>query len=444
MAIDPPTTRYARNGDIHLAYQVFGDGPIDLLYVPTWLQQMEVLWEEPAVAGFFERLTRFARVIMFDRRGSGMSDPLEGDPTLEEQMDDVLAVLDAAGSERPGLFAQFEGGPMALLFAATYPERTRALALYSAFASTLKSDELPWAFSADEREAMAHAQVERWGTGERLYAFAPSAAEDPAHLAWFAKLERAAMPPGMVARIFGLIGQWDVRAVLPTIKVPTVVIHRREDPGIDFRHAIYLSERIPGAKLVDLPPGDSLPLLTDSPLLGDELEEFFTGARPAREPDRVLATVMFTDIVESTARAADLGDARWRDLLERHDTLVRRHLARHRGREVKSTGDGFLATFDGPARAIRCACDITVDVRGLGLDVRAGLHTGELEVRGDDVAGMAVHIGARIGSLADGGEVLVSGTVKDLVVGSGIDFADRGEHPLKGVPGEWRVYSVES
>jgi class 3 adenylate cyclase len=248
----------------------------------------------------------------------------------------------------------------------------------------------------------------------------------------------------MVRRIFRLIGQWDVRAVLPSIKVPTLVIHRRDDPGIDFRHSEYLAEKIPGARLVELPPGDSLPMLAEGTILIDELEEFYTGARPAREPDRVLATVMFTDIVASTARAADLGDARWRDLLERHDSLVRAQLDRHRGREVKSTGDGFLATFDGPARAIRCACDITVDVRRLGLDVRAGLHTGELEVRGDDVAGMAVHIGARIGSLADAGEVLVSGTVKDLVVGSGIDFSDRGAHPLKGVPGEWRVFSVES
>jgi class 3 adenylate cyclase len=444
MSLDPPTTQYATNGDIHLAYQVFGDGPLDLLYVPTWLQQVEVLWEDRAVAAFFERLSRFARVITFDRRGAGMSDPLDGDPTLEEQMDDVLAVLDAAGSERPALFAQFEGGPMALLFAATYPERTRALALYSAFASTVRSDEIPWAFSQEEREAMADIQAERWGRGERLYAFAPRAAEDPARVAWFGRLERAAMPPGMVRRIFRLIGQWDVRAVLPSIKVPTLVMHRRDDPGIDFRHSEYLAEKIPGARLVELPPGDSLPMLAEGTILIDELEEFYTGARPAYEPDRVLATVLFTDIVDSTARAADLGDARWRDLLERHDTLVRSHLDRHRGREVKTTGDGFLATFDGPARAIRCACDITVDVRRLGLDVRAGLHTGELEVRGDDVAGMAVHIGARIGSLADAGEVLVSGTVKDLVVGSGIDFSDRGAHPLKGVPGEWRVFSVES
>ena len=444
MAVDPPTTRYARNGDIHLAYQVIGDGPMDVLYVPTWLQQMEVLWEDRSVAAFFERFTRFARVIMFDRRGSGMSDPLEGDPTLEEQMDDVRAVLDAAGSDSPALFAQSEGGPMAMLFAATYPERTRALALYSTFATSTRSDDIPWALSPQERAELADNQVQRWGTGARLHAFAPRAAQEPDRVAWFGKLERAAMPPGMVKRIFQLIGQWDVRAVLPTIKVPTLIAHRRDDPGIDFRHAEYLAERIPRAKLVPLPPGASLPLFGESPLLMDELEEFFTGARPEQEPDRVLATVLFTDIVESTARAADLGDSRWRDLLERHDALVRAHLSRHRGREVKSTGDGFLATFDGPARAIRCACDITVDVRRLGLDVRAGLHTGELEVRGDDVAGMAVHIGARIGSLADAGEVLVSGTVKDLVVGSGIDFSDRGSHPLKGVPGEWRVYSVDS
>ena len=442
--MDGPRTRYALNGDIHLAYSVTGEGPLDILYVPTWLQQMEALWEEPAIAAFLRRIARFGRLIMFDRRGSGMSDPLVGTPTLEEQMDDVLAVLDAAGSERTGLFAQFEGGPMAMLFAATYPERTGALALYDTFACTMRSEELPWASDPGVRELGVDRLVESWGTGERMRAFAPSIADDPEKLAWFGKLERLAMSPGMVRPIMRLIGQWDVRAVLPSIQVPTLVLHRRDDPVIDPRHAEYLVARIPNARRVMLPPGDPLPLIADGPLIVDELEEFFTGARRPQEPDRVLATVMFTDIVDSTARAADLGDARWRDLLERHDTLVRAHLDRHRGREVKSTGDGFLATFDGPARAIRCACDITVEVRRLGLDVRAGLHTGELEVRGADVAGMAVHIGARIGSLATAGEVLVSGTVKDLVVGSELEFADRGVHPLKGVPGEWRVFSVES
>jgi class 3 adenylate cyclase len=442
--MDSPVTRYARHGDIHLAYQVAGDSPLDVLYVPTWLQQMESLWEEPSIAGFFERISRFARLILFDRRGSGMSDPLVGAPTLEEQMDDVLAVLDAAGSKRTALFAQFEGGPMAMLFAATYPERVRALALYEAFASTMRSDELPWASDPVERERRIDQLVESWGTGERMKVFAPSIADDPEKIAWFGKLERLAMSPGMVRPIMRLIGQWDVRAVLPSIQVPTLVMHRRDDTVMDPRHAEYIASRIPDARHVVLPAGDSLPLLADGPIIVDELEEFFTGARQPQEPDRVLATVLFTDIVDSTARAADLGDARWRDVLERHDALVRGHLARHRGREVKTIGDGFLATFDGPARAIRCACDITVDVRRLGLDIRAGLHTGELEVRRDDVAGMAVHIGARIGALAGPGEVLVSGTVKDLVVGSGIDFAERGTHPLKGVPGEWPVYSVES
>ena len=442
--MDPPVTRYALNGDIHLAYQVAGKGALDILYVPTWLQQMEALWEEPAIAGFFNRLTRFARLIMFDRRGSGMSDPLRGTPTLEEQMDDVRAVLDAAGSQRTALFAQFEGGPMAMLFAATYPERTVGLALYGAFACTLRSDELPWAADPAEREQWIDRLVDMWGTGQRMLIFAPSIANDSKRIAWFGKLERLAMSPGMVRPIMRLIGQWDVRPVLPTIQVPTLVMHRRDDPVIDPRHADYIASRIPGARKVELAPGDSLPLLADGPIIVDELEEFFTGARQPREPDRVLATVLFTDICGSTKRAADLGDARWRDLLERHDTLVRGHLARHRGREVKTTGDGFLATFDGPARAIRCACEITVDARRLGIDVRAGLHTGELEVRGDDVAGMAVHIGARIGALAGPGEVLVSGTVKDLVVGSDIDFSQRGVKPLKGVPGEWPVYSVES
>src|SRR3954451_1903694 len=301
--MDPPATRYAKNGDIHLAYQVAGEGPLDILYVPTWLQQMEALWEEPAISGFFERITRFARLIMFDRRGSGMSDPLDGAPTLEEQMDDVLAVLDAAGSERAGLFAQFEGGPMAMLFAATHPQRTGALALYDAFACTLRSDELPWAPDPADREQSIDQLVEVWGTGQRMLAFAPSIADDPERIAWFGKMERLAMGPGMVRPIMRLIGQWDVRPVLPTIQVPTLVMHRRDDPVIAPRHADFIASRIPGSRKIDLPPGDTLPLLSDGPLIVDELEEFFTGARRPQEADRVLATVLFTDIVDSTRRA---------------------------------------------------------------------------------------------------------------------------------------------
>jgi class 3 adenylate cyclase len=337
-----------------------------------------------------------------------------------------------------------EGGPMAAMFAATYPDRTLGLVLYSSWARTRRSDDIPWANTAEQREELVQQLLRDWGTGARLAALAPSLSGDEESRAWFGRLERLAAAPGIAEKMIRAIGEIDVRSVLGSIRVPSLVIHRDHDPLIDPRHARYLAEHIPGAKLVMLPGDDNLILGGDADAILDEMSEFFTGTRPVREPERVLATVMFTDIVESTSRAAQLGDHRWRQLLERHDELVRAQLARYQGREVKTIGDGFLATFDGPARAIRCACDITVDVRRLGIDVRAGLHTGEVEVRGDDVAGMAVHIGARIGSLARPGEVLVSGTVKDLVVGSGIDFGDRGAHDLRGVPGEWRVFSVES
>ncbi|HVE68857.1 MAG TPA: adenylate/guanylate cyclase domain-containing protein [Solirubrobacteraceae bacterium] len=443
MAMRPGPTRYARSGDHHIAYSVTGDGPIDFLYVPTWLSQIEHLWDHPLVAEFFTRIAQRARLIMFDRRGTGMSDPYDKPPTLEEQMDDVIAVLEAAGSERAALFAQLDGGPMAILFAATHPERTLALVLYSTWARTLWAQDTPWANTAEARDAFVHDLVENWGTGTRLPALAPSLAQDREFVEWYGRLERLSAPPKVVRDMLLLAGDYDVRDVLPSIQVPTLVMHRGEDPLIDPRHAQYLAERIPGAKLVMLPGTDSLIVAGDAESAMDEIYEFFTGTRPVHEPDRILATVMFTDIVDSTRRAAELGDAGWRKVLERHDDLVRRQLERWQGREVKTTGDGFLATFDGPARAIRCGRAITEIVEPLGIRVRAGLHTGECEVRGDDVAGMAVHIGARVGSLAGPGEVLVSSTVKDLVVGSGIDFEDRGEHELKGVPGAWKVFAAQ-
>ncbi|MDQ4041064.1 MAG: adenylate/guanylate cyclase domain-containing protein [Actinomycetota bacterium] len=442
MATRPGPTRYARSGDHHIAYSVTGEGPIDFLYVPTWLSQIEHLWDHPRVAYFFERIASRTRLIMFDRRGSGMSDPFDTPPTLEEQMDDVLAVLDAAGSEHPALFAQLDGGPMATLFAATYPERTLALVLYGTWARTLWADDTPWANTREVRDQFVHDLVENWGTGSRLDALAPSMAGEPEFVDWYCKLERLSASPGVVEDMMMLSGDVDVRGVLGSIRVPTLVMHRDSDPLIDPRHGRYLAEHIPGAKHVSLPGSDSLIVAGDADAVLDEIAEFFTGRRPVREPDRILATVMFTDIVDSTRRASELGDAEWRRLLERHDELVRRQLERWQGREVKTTGDGFLATFDGPARAIRCGHAIAEVVQPLGIEVRAGLHTGECEVRGDDVAGMAVHIGARVGSLAASGEVLVSSTVKDLVVGSGIDFEDRGEHELKGVPGSWRLYAA--
>jgi class 3 adenylate cyclase len=440
--VQPGPTRYAKSGEYHLAYSVTGDGPMDILYVPTWLSQIEHLWESPKVNRFFERSAHLGRLIMFDRRGSGMSDPIVGAPTLEEQMDDVNAVLDAAGSKEAAVLAVLEGGPMACLYAATHPNRTRALVLYSAWARVVQSEDIPWANPPEEREKLMEFLVETWGTGERLHGLAPSVADDPEFLAWYAKLERLAASPRQIRELQRLIGEYDVRSVLPSIGVPTLVMHRRDDSLIDPRHSQYIAERIPGAKLVMLEGSDNLMVAGDSDAILDEIEEFLTGTRQERAPDRVLATVMFTDIVDSTRRASELGDRRWRELLESHDELVRRKLEYWNGREIKAMGDGFLATFDGPARAIQCAKAIAYDINSLGVAIRAGLHTGECEMRGDDVAGMAVHIGARVGSLAGPGEVLVSSTVKDLVVGSGIDFADYGEHELKGVPGGWRVYRV--
>ena len=439
-----PTTRYARAGDVHIAYQVVGDGPIDLVYVPPQLQQLEHLWAEPRVAAFFERLARFARLILLDRRGTGLSDPISSATTLEDQMEDVTAVLDAVGSERAALFAQSEGAPMAVLYAATHPERIGALVLYAGMARMTAAPGYEWPGEPAEREQRIAAIFDAWGQGSRLEVIAPSHADDVALRRWFAKLERLSASPGSLRLLFDIGGATDVRDVLPSISVPTLVLHRRDDKAIDIRHSRYMAEHIPGARYVELEGRDNLLVVGDSEQVLAEIERFLTGTHTPPEPDRVLATVMFTDIVGSTETAARLGDRAWRELLARHDELSRAQLARYRGRAVKSLGDGFLATFDGPARAIRCALELRDSVRELGVELRAGLHTGECEAIGDDVGGLAVHIGARVGSLAAPREVLVSNTVKDLVVGSGIDFADRGEHALKGVPGRWRLWAARS
>ena len=427
---------------MHIAYIVEGDGPVDLVWIPPWISQVEYLWAEPSMAAVMDRLTSFARVITFDRRGSGLSDPLQGAPTLEEQMDDVLAVLDAAGSKEAAIAATLEGGPMAAVFAATHPDRVSALIMYSTFARAVWAPDYTFAWPAAERKAKMDASVQRWGEGLVAGSVAGSRMHDPRFMEWAGRLERLAASPGTIARIFDLIGEFDVREVLPSIRVPTLIMHRREDTFIKVEHSRYIAEHIPGARYVELEGPDNMFATGDTEAILGEVEEFLTGTRHEREPDRMLATVLSTDIVGSTRRAADLGDRHWRDLLERHDQLFRRALERHRGREVKRTGDGFLATFDGPARAIRCAASITEAVEALGLELRAGLHTGELEVMSDDLGGLAVHIAARVMGLADAGEVLVSGTVKDLVVGSGIDFEDRGTHELRGVPGDWRLFRV--
>jgi class 3 adenylate cyclase len=442
--MDAPRTRYTSRDGVHIAYQVFGDGPIDLLYIPTAFSQMEHFWEEPLIARFFERLAEFSRVILFDRRGSGMSDPFEGPPILEDQVDDVISVMDAAGSERASVVAQFEGSSMAMMFAAAFPDRVDALALHSPIARMTRNEEVHWANTVEDREAMIDATIANWGSGGGIDLWAPSVADNQRLREWFGKLERLAASPGALRKLMDMGNQLDVTSILSTIRVPTLVTHPAGDAFIDRRHAELVVSRIPDAKFVELPAGDLLPLLAGADNFLDVVEEFLTGGRREREPDRVLATVLFTDIVGSTKHATAMGDSRWRDLLQRHDALTQREIERRRGRFIKSTGDGVLATFDGPARAVQAACDISVEIQRLGIDIRAGLHTGEIELRGDDVAGMAVHIGARVGALGGPGEVIVSSTVKDLVVGSGIEFADRGAHELKGVPGEWRLYSVES
>jgi pimeloyl-ACP methyl ester carboxylesterase len=439
-----PETHYARSGDLHIAYQVVGDGPIDLVYVPSWISQVEHYWDEPMVARYFRRLASFSRLIMFDRRGSGLSDPVADAPTLEEQMDDVVAVMDAAGSERAAVFAQLEGGAMATLFAATHPERATALVLYEAMPRMSWAPDYDWPLRREERLAsIENGGLRGWGDGSRLVGLAPTSSQDQRLRNWFARLERLAASPGTAAKLMMMNAEVDVRAVLPTIQVPTLVMHRAHDTFIDIRHSRYLAEHIPGARYVELPGEEAITFAGDAGGLVDEMEEFLTGARHGFDAERILATVMFSDIVDSTQRAAAMGDKRWRHVLESIETMVERELRRFRGRAVKRLGDGFLATFDGPARGIRCATAIREAAAAqFGLEVRSGLHTGEIEVIGDDVGGIAVHIGARVGACAAPSEVLVSGTVKDLVAGSGITFEDRGERELRGVPGSWRLWAV--
>jgi class 3 adenylate cyclase len=434
--------RYAKSGDLHIAYAVEGDGPIDLVWIPPWVSQVEYLWAEPSLERVMARLTQFARVITFDRRGSGLSDPFFGAPTLEDQMDDVLAVMDAAGSESAAICGTLEGGPMAALFAATHPDRTDALILYATFARATWAPDYEWAWSAEQRDEHMDELVAHWGEGLVASSVAPSQIADPGFMEWAGRLERLAASPSTIRRIFELIGEFDVRDVLPSIRVPTLVMHRAGDSFIKVEHSRYIASKVPGARYVELEGDENMFSVGDWEGLIGELEEFLTGTRHEREPDRMLATVLFTDICDSTRRAAEMGDRGWRFLLERHDALFRQALDRHRGREVKRTGDGFLATFDGPARAIRCAASVAEAMGSLGLQIRAGLHTGELEVMDGDLGGLAVHIASRVMGAAGPNEVLVSGTVKDLVVGSGIDFEDRGERELRGVPGEWRLYAV--
>jgi pimeloyl-ACP methyl ester carboxylesterase len=437
-----PETRYARSGDLNIAYQVVGDGPLDLVYVPGWISNVELNWDEPSHAHVLQRLAHFSRLILFDKRGTGLSDPVPLDrlPPLEERMDDVRAVLDAVASEQTAVFGFSEGGLMSVLFAATYPERVTALALYGTFAKRIWSEDYPWAPRPDAR-AREIEQLERdWATRMGLDQLAPS--EDDAFKQRLATYFRRSASPGAAVALMRMNTQIDVRDVLPSIQAPTLVMHRVDDRDVSVEEGRWIAAQIPGAKYVEL-PGDSHTLWAgNTDEIVDELEEFLTGTRSPRESDRVLATVLFTDIVGSTERAARVGDARWREMLAAHHAIVRRELDHYRGREIDTAGDGFFATFDGPARAIRAASAIRDGVRAVDLQLRAGLHTGECELVDGKVGGIAVHIGARVASLAAAGEVLVSSTVKDLVAGSGIEFEDRGEHRLKGIADPWRVFRV--
>jgi pimeloyl-ACP methyl ester carboxylesterase len=440
-----PETCYAKSDDVNIAYQVVGDGPLDLVLVHGWVQSFDAGWEIEAIERFYRRLASFSRLILFDKRGTGLSDRVAPDdlPTLETRMDDMRAVMDAVDVERAAVLGHSEGGSMCALFAATYPERTQALIMSGSAARTRWAPDYPLGVTDDAIEELEQSILDGWGVDlirSLLQQLAPSIADDEELVQAHTRAALRAASPAAAAALTRMSAMIDIRHVLPAIRVPTLVLHRSDEVLADASR--YVGERIPGAKVVELPGADHMPWLGDQDAALDEIEEFLTGVRPHPLLDRVLATVLFTDIVGSTELAADLGDRRWRELLEQHNSLVRRELSRFRGRELSTAGDGFLATFDGPARAVACAVSIRDEARALGLQIRFGLHTGELELVGSDIRGIAVHTGARVAGKAGPGEVLASSTVKDLVAGSGLQFEDRGSHELKGVPGQWRLYAV--
>lgn len=442
-----PVTRYTRSGDASIAYQVTGEGRLDLVFMTGWISQVEQLWEAAGLRRMLERLSVFGRLILFDRRGTGLSDGAGEPYTLEQEAQDALAVLDAVGSERAALFTYGLGGPVAVRLAAEHPERIGALVMYASAARILWAPDYDWAMTREERAAWLDVAVASWGATDHpgIPAMAPSMADDPALVSWFARLQRLAASPGTARELLSAAADLDVRDLLPEVRVPTLVMHRAQDTAWDPRHSRYIAERIPGARYVELEGIDSLPFLGDSDAIVEEIEEFLTGERAGGERTRALLTVMFTDIVDATGHAAAAGDRRWRDLLARHDEDIRKELRRFDGREVKTVGDGFLATFAGPpSRALRCAQAIVESARSLGIEVRVGIHTGECELIGEDVGGMAVHIAARVSALAGASEVLVSGTVFGTVVGGPFRFEERGFHELKGVPERWPLFALAS
>lgn len=435
-------TRYAKSGELNIAYQVFGEGDVDLVFIPGWASNVENIWTLPEFAQFAERLAQFARVILLDRRGTGLSDPVVEPPTLEERMDDVRAVLDGAGWERAVIWGISEGGPMAMMFAATYPERVPALILYGTYARFSRAEDYPPGYPAKANEKWLGSIESTWGTGELSRLFAPSRASDAAEMRVLARLERLAMSPGTARKLFTLTTQIDVRHVLSTIRVPTLVLHRVGDRPVSVDNARYLAKHIAGAKYVELPGEDHMPFMGDIDAILGEAREFLTGERAAPEVDRVLTTILFCDIVDSTARAAQIGDRAWKDVLGRFHTLAAEKLAHFRGRLLDTAGDGLFGAFDGPARAVRCGAALADAVRAHDLRLRVGVHTGECEVLGDKYSGIAVHLGARVAAAAEPGQVLVTSTVKDLVIGSGLNFEDLGTRTLKGVPEPWRLFSL--
>jgi class 3 adenylate cyclase len=440
--VQQPETRYAQGPEGKIAYQVVGDGPIDLVVVPGWFSHVDMLWGFPGWVTFVGEFASFARVILYDKGGSGASDPVDGVPTLESRTDELRAVLDATGSDRAALFGLSMGGAISVLFAATYPQRVSALIVYGSFANgSLEDDGSPGRAQWIELMTRIRATIDHWGEGRTVDWAAPSLSRSTMHRRGVGALERTGMSPRMALLTWQAhLAQIDVRDILGSVRVPTLVLHRKND-AIPVEFGREIAAAIPAARLVELEGVDHLPAVGDIKSITGEVEQFLTGQRHEHPPDRVLATVLFTDIVDSTRRAAELGDRSWRELLERHDEMTRTEITRFQGRVVKHTGDGFLATFDGPTRAVRCATTLAERMPELGIDVRSGLHTGECELRGEDIGGIAVHIGARIAALAQAGEVLVSSTVTDLVNGSGIAFQDRGTHVLKGVPGEWKLFT---